>query len=53
MSDDDWAAEASFAIEEEEEVALIATLRRQIDYEKDWIVDSGCSNHMTGDKESL
>ena len=24
-----------------------------IDYEKDWIIDSGCSNHMTGDKEKL
>lgn len=25
----------------------------RIDYENDWIVDSGCSNHMTGDKEKL
>ncbi|CAI0407574.1 unnamed protein product [Linum tenue] len=24
-----------------------------IDYENDWIVDSGCSNHMTGDEQKL
>lgn len=26
---------------------------KAVDYDKDWIVDSGCSNHMTGDKEKL
>ncbi|KAL6315682.1 hypothetical protein AAG906_005773 [Vitis piasezkii] len=35
------------------ESAFIATTSEQIDYEKDWIIDSGCSNHMTGDKEKL
>jgi len=38
---------------EYDEPALTATLSDQIDYEKDWIVDSDCSNHMTGDKEKL
>ncbi|PHT79794.1 hypothetical protein T459_17846 [Capsicum annuum] len=28
-------------------------MTKTIDYEKDWIVDSGCSNHMTGNKENL
>ena len=40
-------------IVEEEEIALIVTVLGQIDYDKDWIVDSRCSNHMTGDKEKL
>ncbi|KAG6790464.1 hypothetical protein POTOM_006618 [Populus tomentosa] len=66
---DEWDAEALFFTEEEEdelalttilsdqieydEPALTTTLFDQIDYEKDWIVDFGCSNHMTGDKEKL
>lgn len=28
-------------------------MTKTIDYEKDWIVDSGCSNHMKRDKEKL
>ncbi|PON55811.1 LOW QUALITY PROTEIN: hypothetical protein TorRG33x02_298480 [Trema orientale] len=32
---------------------LTATVPEQIDYDNDWIVDSGCSNYMTGDKEKL
>nr|DAD23742.1 TPA_asm: hypothetical protein HUJ06_025205 [Nelumbo nucifera] len=51
-SEEEWDAEALFAAEEEE-LALIATISEHIDYEKDWIIDSGCSNHMTGDKEKL
>ncbi|KAG8364306.1 hypothetical protein BUALT_Bualt19G0115000 [Buddleja alternifolia] len=50
-SEDEWDADALFVAEEE--LALTATTHEQIDYEKDWIVDSGCSNHMTGDKEKL
>ncbi|KAK2978138.1 hypothetical protein RJ640_029132 [Escallonia rubra] len=50
-SEDDWDTEALFAAEEE--LALTATTFEQIDYENDWIVDSGCSNHMTGDQEKL
>ncbi|PON31258.1 Zinc finger, CCHC-type, partial [Trema orientale] len=51
-SNDEWDVEASLAIEEEE-LALTATVPEQINYDNDWIVDSGCSNYMTGDKEKL
>ena len=51
-SDDEWDVVASFAAEEEES-ALAVTVPGRIDYEKDWIVDSGCSNHMTGDEVKL
>ncbi|KAF2312969.1 hypothetical protein GH714_002268 [Hevea brasiliensis] len=51
-SKEDWDAEAFFAAEEEE-LALTITASEQIDYDNDWIIDSGCSNHMTGDKEKL
>ncbi|KAL0378499.1 UNVERIFIED_CONTAM: putative mitochondrial protein [Sesamum radiatum] len=49
---DEWDFEASFAADEDE-LAFAATISNQINYESDWIVNSGCSNHMTGDKEKL
>ncbi|KAE8689487.1 putative disease resistance protein [Hibiscus syriacus] len=51
-SEDGWGAEALFATEEEE-LALTVTTPEQIDYKNDWIVDSGCSNHMTGVNQKL
>ncbi|KAE8663053.1 hypothetical protein F3Y22_tig00113123pilonHSYRG00166 [Hibiscus syriacus] len=51
-SEDGWDAEALFSTEEEE-LALTVTTPERIDYKNDWIVDSGCSNHMTGDKQKL
>jgi hypothetical protein len=51
--EDEWDVEALFVIEEEDELAFTTTISDQINYEKDWIVDFGCSNHMTGDKEKL
>ncbi|KAM1906652.1 hypothetical protein ACFX14_026396 [Malus domestica] len=51
-SEDGWDAEALFAMKEEE-LALTVTTQEQIDYKNDSIVDSGCSNHMTGDKQKL
>ena len=51
QSDDERDVIASFAAEEE--LALAVTVPGQINYEKDWIVDSGCSNHMIGDEEKL
>ncbi|KAI3448734.1 hypothetical protein Pfo_005399, partial [Paulownia fortunei] len=51
-NEDCWDAEALFATVEEE-LALTVTTSEQIDYKNDWIVDSGCSNHMTGDKQKL
>ncbi|KAE8732211.1 tir-nbs resistance protein [Hibiscus syriacus] len=51
-SENGWDTEALFATEEEE-LALKVTTLEQIDYKNDWIVDSGYSNHMTGDKQKL
>ncbi|KAE8670896.1 Detected protein of unknown function [Hibiscus syriacus] len=51
-SEDGWDAEALFAMKEEE-LALTVRTPKRIDYENDWIVDSSCSNHMTGDKQKL
>ncbi|PHU18748.1 hypothetical protein BC332_14443 [Capsicum chinense] len=51
-SEEEWDAKSSF-VAEEEELALTATTSSKINYENDWIVDSGCSNHMTGDKDKL
>jgi hypothetical protein len=51
---DEWDVGALFVIEEDDdELAFTTTIFDQINYEKDWIVDSGCSNRMTGDKEKL
>ncbi|EXC28004.1 hypothetical protein L484_022235 [Morus notabilis] len=38
---------------EEEELALTGTTMERIDYANDWIIDSRCSNHITGDQEKL
>ncbi|KAE8666177.1 putative disease resistance protein [Hibiscus syriacus] len=51
-NEDVWDAEALFATEEEE-LALTVTTPEHIDYKNDWIVDSGCSNHMTGMKKNV
>nr|GEW18524.1 hypothetical protein VITISV_003097 [Tanacetum cinerariifolium] len=51
--EDEWDFEASFAADEEEFAFVTITSDKKIDYENDWIVDSRCSNHMTGDKEKL
>jgi hypothetical protein len=40
-------------IAEGEEIALTAETSGGVDYDNDWIVDSGCSNHMTGDMKKL
>ncbi|KAH7857486.1 hypothetical protein Vadar_013288 [Vaccinium darrowii] len=45
---------ASSIVTEKSETALAAVPNRgAINYNDDWIVDSGCSNHMTGDKKKL
>ena len=46
--EEEWDGEVLYAIEEDE-LALMAMMRELIDYENDWIVDLGCSNHMTDD----
>ncbi|KAK3041270.1 hypothetical protein RJ639_001372 [Escallonia herrerae] len=50
--EEEWDAKAFFAAEDED-LAFTAIASNRINYEKDWIVDSGCSNHMTGDVEKL
>ncbi|TYK03493.1 putative mitochondrial protein [Cucumis melo var. makuwa] len=61
ISEEKWDAEACCAtidpnpqstsnVVENEVLALHA---EEVNYENDWIVDSGCSNHMTRDKRKL
>ncbi|KAH0635695.1 hypothetical protein KY289_035610 [Solanum tuberosum] len=62
-----WDFETSYAVEEtnqqeepatchfnkEDELALANVSEKLVDYEHDWIIDSGCFNHMTGDEKKL
>jgi hypothetical protein len=67
-SEEEWDAEASFSmiepteeeemattsiVEEDEEMTLAVANPEQVNYREDWIVYSGCSNYMTGNKEKL
>ena len=67
-SEEEWDVEMSYSmiepteeeemtaasiVEEDKEMALAVANPKQVNYREDWIVDSGCSNHMTGDKEKL
>ena len=36
---------------EPKEITFVTTNNKMINYKDDWIINSGCSNHMTGDKE--
>nr|KAJ0189210.1 hypothetical protein LSAT_V11C800391990 [Lactuca sativa] len=38
---------------QENELALMAMMGEHINYENNWIIDSGCSIHMTGDQNKL
>lgn len=49
----DEIATTSVDIEPEESALTAVSKPGAINYNEDWIVDSGCSNHMTGDKEKL
>ncbi|KAL0311277.1 UNVERIFIED_CONTAM: hypothetical protein Sangu_2422400 [Sesamum angustifolium] len=51
-TEDELDLEALF-VADEDELAFVATISNKINYESDWIVDSGCSNHMTSDKEKV
>ncbi|KAH7861033.1 hypothetical protein Vadar_020802 [Vaccinium darrowii] len=44
---------SSIVIEKSETTLAAVPNRGAINYNDDWIVDSGCSNHMTGDKKKL
>ncbi|XP_071703913.1 uncharacterized protein [Rutidosis leptorrhynchoides] len=50
---DEWDVEALMVTEEDDEVSLSVSKPNKLDHHRDWIVDSGCSNHMTGDIEKL
>ena len=47
--EDEWDAKELCAIEEDE-LVLMAMMGEHINYEDDWIIDSGYSNHMTDDQ---
>ncbi|KAL3497929.1 hypothetical protein ACH5RR_040661 [Cinchona calisaya] len=58
----DWDVQVSFAVEEcafccitnqKHELALTTVNTNPINYNVDWIIDSGCSNHIAGDKRKL
>ncbi|KAL3533857.1 hypothetical protein ACH5RR_007378 [Cinchona calisaya] len=60
--DEDWDVQVSFTVEEcafccttnqKDELALTRVNTNHINYNVDWIIDSECSNHMTGDKRKL
>ncbi|KAH7838943.1 hypothetical protein Vadar_033002 [Vaccinium darrowii] len=44
---------SSIVIKKSETTLAAVSNRGAINYNDDWIVDSGCSNHMTGDKKKL
>jgi len=50
--EEEWDTEVLYVIEEDE-LAFMVTMGDHINYVNDWIVDSRCSNHMTGDQSKL
>jgi hypothetical protein len=61
ISEDEWEVEAGFSQKVEEEEleedmeapAFAATTDPRVNYKEEWIIDSGCSNHMTSDDKKL
>ncbi|XP_076930464.1 uncharacterized protein LOC143595303 [Bidens hawaiensis] len=49
QTEEPWDAEAHYAGIEEVH-ALMATVKPALNLLNDWIVDSGCSNHLTGER---
>ncbi|GKE90248.1 retrovirus-related pol polyprotein from transposon TNT 1-94, partial [Tanacetum coccineum] len=47
----DWERKANYVEAEEEEPLLLMAYVEQVKTEEVWFLDSGCSNHMTGNKE--
>ncbi|PKI78925.1 hypothetical protein CRG98_000698 [Punica granatum] len=46
-------AATSIVAKETARLALAVSMSTEVDYSDDWIIDSRCSNHMTGDKKKL
>ena len=61
ISEEEWDVEAGFSqeieegkLEEDMEAAAFAAITDPVvNYKEDWIIDSGCSNHMTNDDKKL
>ena len=61
ISEEEWDVEAGFSqeiekdeLEEDMEApAFAVTTKPMLNYKEDWIIDSGCSNHMTNDDKKL
>jgi len=61
ISEEEWDVEAGFSqeieedkLEEDMEAAAFAAIADPVvNYKEDWIIDSGCSNHMTNDDKKL
>lgn len=47
------AAQTDDEVKKEEDSVLTVTTNQSENRLNDWIIDSGCSNHLTGDKEKL
>lgn len=52
QDEDGWDAEA-FVAQTVKATAFAVVVEKKRNVLNDWIMDSGCSNHMTGDKERL
>ena len=50
--EDKWDAKVLCSLEKDV-LALMAIIKEHIDYENNWIIDSGCSNYMIGDQEKI
>ena len=47
---DEGGCDSTFLHEKEDESVLLACNMQEISHEDVWYIDSGCSNHMTGNK---
>ena len=61
ISEEEWDVEAGFSqeiekdeLEKDMEAPTFAAMNEPIlNYKEDWIIDQGCSNHMTNDAKKL
>ena len=61
ISGEEWDADPYYATTDPDpqsasnvmENKVLALHVEEVNYENDWIVDSGCCNHMTRDKQKL
>ncbi|CAK7340389.1 unnamed protein product, partial [Dovyalis caffra] len=53
MTEEEFDFDDRSGVKEKNEKALVATRLQATDYNNDWIIDSGFSNHMIGVKDKL